>query len=304
MTCAGCCSAGVCQPGSSVSACGTGGAACQTCRSGDTCGEGVCEAPDSGAGDGGLPAGTTTILFEPLGALPIVPDINDVYLDSVTGRLNLPLLPDASPAERAFTQNYLNSLNGFLVSSVPSARASARLDPGTVRAPNIRVIQLAGATSQSQPTIGYNPDTLRISIFPPQPEGWPKGARYVVVLVGGAAGLRDAQGWLLAASPSWQRVRSTTPLVDASGRSTVSGLTDAAARALEALRLRYAPVFDLVMGQGIAREDVAALWTFTVMDEEEAAFDLPRSIIPLPNDLYMSAGGTVQMPVAPSTSSP
>lgn len=253
--------------------------------------------PDVGAEDAGTDAGivtgTTTILFEPLGERPVLPAINDVYLDSATGRLNLPLSPDVSPVERAYTRDYLNTLDGFLVSSVPFATASARLDPGSVRESTVRVIQLAGPTSQSQHTIGYEPDRRRISIFPPQPEGWPKGARYAVVLVGGADGLKDEQGQSLAAGLSWQWVRSTTPLVDASGQSTVAGLPDAGARALEALRLRYAPVLDLVAGQGIAREDIAALWTFTVMNQEEAAFDPSRSILPSPNDLYMGSNGYV-----------
>ena len=40
-TCAGCCMGGVCQPGMLDTACGTGGAACQSCGS-DSCNKGVC----------------------------------------------------------------------------------------------------------------------------------------------------------------------------------------------------------------------------------------------------------------------
>jgi hypothetical protein len=244
------------------------------------------------------PVTGATLLYEPLGAQPVLPDINDVYLDPGTGRLNLPLRAEASAAELALTRDYLNTLNGFLTSSIPSARVSGPLDPSSVRESSVRVIQLEGTQSQSQPTISYSPQALRISIFPPQPDGWPKGARYAVVMVGGTSGLKDAQGRLVGPSASWERVRSTTALVDGSGRSTVSGLADADAQALEALRRRYASVLDQVAGQGIARENVALLWTFTVMSGSEVVFDLTRPIVPYPNDLYISpTTHLVQMPV-------
>ena len=41
--CSGCCQNGTCQPGTSVNACGTGGAACTTCSSGGSCTLGACQ---------------------------------------------------------------------------------------------------------------------------------------------------------------------------------------------------------------------------------------------------------------------
>ena len=47
--CAGCCAAGVCQPGTAAAACGTGGGGCASCANGQSCQTGQCLAP--GAGD-------------------------------------------------------------------------------------------------------------------------------------------------------------------------------------------------------------------------------------------------------------
>ena len=41
--CSGCCQNGVCQPGTAVNACGTGGGACTSCGSGDSCVLGACQ---------------------------------------------------------------------------------------------------------------------------------------------------------------------------------------------------------------------------------------------------------------------
>src|SRR5579885_587836 len=42
-TCAGCCASdGSCQPGTSASACGVGGASCAPCPGGESCAAGVC----------------------------------------------------------------------------------------------------------------------------------------------------------------------------------------------------------------------------------------------------------------------
>jgi len=46
--CTGCCdSTGTCQPGSAPGACGTAGATCTNCPTGDTCASGVCKPPTS-----------------------------------------------------------------------------------------------------------------------------------------------------------------------------------------------------------------------------------------------------------------
>jgi len=57
----GCCDAkGACQPGTSTTACGKGGATCGTCTTGQNCSLQVCTTPSTGGGTGGGSAGGGT----------------------------------------------------------------------------------------------------------------------------------------------------------------------------------------------------------------------------------------------------
>lgn len=71
----------------------------------------------------------------------------------------------------------------------------------------------------------------------------------------------DAQG--VIASPMFAFVRSSAPLVDGSGKSLVSSLSDAQAAQLEPVRLAFKPAIDeLVLTMGIERKDLAQAWVF------------------------------------------
>ncbi|NMO14333.1 hypothetical protein HPC49_38475 [Pyxidicoccus fallax] len=307
MSCDGCCNAGTCEPGTTALACGQGGAACRACGTGETCQEGTCEdapaRPDAGDADAGTPdagdtdAGTpdagpqqTVVLFAPRGDRPVIPEPNDLQLDPSTGLVRLPVSPDDSPAQQEFTRDYLNTLDGFLTSVAATARTSAPLDPSTVNANTVRVFRASVPPVPGDVGVGYNSDTQRIVVH--APTGWPAGGRYGIAVLGGEQGVRDTQFRQVAGSPVWQWVRSTTPLVDDSGRSTVPGLADVDASALERLRLAYAPWLNDLVSQGIRREDVVALWTFTVTGRPQASFDPWSNTAPYPSNLLLSADGT------------
>ncbi len=302
MTCDGCCNAGTCEPGTTALACGLGGAACSACGAGESCQEGTCEAPsqpsDAGTDDAGTPdSGTpdagpqqTVILFDPRSMSPVVPEPNDLRMDPATGLVRYPISPGDSPAQQEFTRDYLNTLDGFPGSVTASAQTSAPLDPFSVNSQSVRLIQVAGPAMSTAPIVGYNEDTLKILVI--APTGWPRGARFMVAVLGGDSGVKDVGGRHVAGSPVWQWVRSTTPLVDDSDRSTVPGLPDADAPNMERLRLRYAPHLDQLASQGVRREDVVALWTFTVSSRPQVTFDPWDRSAPFPNNLFLSADGT------------
>ena len=54
------------------------------------------------------------------------------------------------------------------------------------------------------------------------------------------------------------------------------------ARKLEDLRVELAPQFDYLAAQGIPRDEVAALWRFTITQRVELAMDKASQRMPLP----------------------
>lgn len=319
VTCAGCCADGVCMAGNSFRACGLDGVACATCEGEEECLRGVCTPPqaqpdagadggtDGGVDDAGTPdAGPqdTYILFEPRGARPVVPQINDLYLDPGTGLVTLPVNLEDSPAQQEYTRDYLNTLDGFPTSSAPSVEVSAALDPLTVNDTTVRVLQVQGPMGATH-VVGYNADTHRISIIPTSQRGWNRGSRYVVAVLGGLHGVKDLEGKPVIGSQAWRWVRSATPLVDGAGHSTVSGLSDVDAQRLEVLRPHYAPHLATLASQGISRESVAVLWSFTTVGRPEVSFDLTIPVAPYPSNLFLAPGGTgLNLPVPPAQTSP
>ncbi len=245
--------------------------------------------------------------FDPTASPAIVPSPNDLALDSATGLVNAPVNPAAPQAEQEFTRDYLNTLNGFPPTAIANTLVED-LDPTTVNANTVKFIDVYAGTilaKPATPTIAYNEDTNRINIIPPQPQGWPKGGRYAVAIIGGQNGVKATAGKPGIASATWAFASSTVPLVTCQDltapdcRSTTDlipstksdpaeRLADQTASALrlEQLRRGYAPLLDLVSSQfSVPREDIVLLWTFTIMDQPEATFDPSTSIIPFPNDL-------------------
>ncbi|WP_241759685.1 hypothetical protein [Pyxidicoccus parkwayensis] len=259
--------------------------------------------PDSGVPDAGPQ--DTFILFDPRGAEPVLPEPNDLRIDPDTGRVRLPVRSEDPPAQQEFTRDYINNLDGFVTSSVVGARVSAQLDPSTVNASTVRVMRDDGAAADVEYFVGFDGDSKRLLAFAFNSlRSWGRGTRYVVAVLGGSSGVKDTAGRPVVGSQVWQWVRSTTALVDGSGRSTVTGLSDADASSLEKLRLRYAPYLDRLASQGTRREDVAALWTFTTASFPAVTYAPERSIIPFPSEYFLTKDGSrVNIPT-PSGSGP
>ena len=77
--------------------------------------------------------------------------------------------------------------------------------------------------------------------------------------------VKDSAGKPVIANPVFALVRSSQPLVDAAGKSTVTLITDEQAKQLEPLRAGYAPAFDGLAKAGIKREDLALAFPFTTL---------------------------------------
>ncbi|WP_257451293.1 hypothetical protein [Archangium lipolyticum] len=263
--------------------------------------------------------------FDPAAEPPIVPTPNDVAINPETGLVEAPVDPNASAAQQEFTRDYLNTLDGFPTTAVASTPIRD-LDPATVKATSVLFIDLNPEAGLPivEPALSYDADRGLLTVSPPR-TGWPKGGHYAVALIGGADGLKGTEGRPLVGSPTWTLLRVNKPLVECQEdvprtpdtcRSVTNIIpsteTDPAARlkdqarkalGLEALRLRYAPVLEQLENRGIPRQDVALVWTFTVMSLPEVTFDPEHGVIPFPNDLLRSQDGThLDMPVPPGAS--
>ncbi|MCP3169019.1 hypothetical protein [Myxococcus qinghaiensis] len=271
--------------------------------------------------------------FDPSASPAVVPSPNDLAIAKLPDGSNIvaaPINPNSPAAEQEFTRDYLNTLNGFPTSAIATTLVKG-LNAETVNANTVKFIDLYEGTPLAKPvtpTIGYREGTNQITVIPPQPQGWPKGGRYAVVIVGGENGVKTTAGKPVIGSATWSFASSRQPLVTCPGQDLASPdcrlntellpsvksdpaerLADQlnSARRLEQLRLGYKDVLDLASAKfSINRDDIVLAWTFTIMGQPEATFDPATSTIPFPNDLLrVAATGTtparLNLPVPPGT---
>jgi hypothetical protein len=259
------------------------------------------------------------IAFDP--SVALVPTPNDLAIDPATGKIVVPD-PGVSPAFSEFISDYLNTLDGFPVSSTATVGiVNGDLDPATVT--DQTVVVLPAKPLSGPPDITYDPAGKQIVLTPPS-GSWGKENEIIVAVVTGvttpAAGGTASP---LVASPIWALVRSPDPLVDCTldctnpkmpgiphgtdggpacnVNVTAAPLTLGQAASLECLREVYAPALDaLEANAGVSRSDVQILWTFRTSSLPEATFDPLNQVIPFPNDLLrtMPPNPHLQLPLA------
>ena len=262
---------------------------------------------------------STTVRFDPGATVPLVPAPNDLAIDPATGLLSIPVDPNGSSAQQAFTAQYLNTLKGFPFESTATVSFSGPVDPVSINPSTVLITDLGpvAGPAQSPTSVAVIPNLDStgsvVSVAPPGGQ-WARGHRYVALVLGGPTGVKDLKGMSVTGNPIWYLVSSASPLVtcqtlsDPNCRPTSSVIpssaTDPALRladqttqsiALERLRRGYAPLFNLAQAQGHARSDIAALWTFTIVDRPELTFDPAHGVIPFPNDILRIAASPGQV---------
>lgn len=227
------------------------------------------------------------LVFEPAaGQLPMP---NEVLIDPVTGLVNQRAAVGSSAATVEFTNEYLNTLDGFPVDAVATANLGGAINPATVTSSTVRV-QLLSGPALAAPTVGFELASNRITVTPSQGR-WLKGQRVAVVVLGGSSGVQSTTGKPLRASLAFSYARLASSLVDSAcstvGPScrSVTALSDAQAIALEPIRRALLPVFDSLDSTGIQRQDIAGLWVFRVVNQSELTFDPLAGITPFPSNL-------------------
>ncbi|HEY3445661.1 MAG TPA: hypothetical protein VGK67_04810 [Myxococcales bacterium] len=214
-----------------------------------------------------------TANFDVSATPPVVPTPNDLAMNRTTGLLSVPLDASASDADKEFAA-YLNTLDGFPVSTSATASFNGELDPATVNGDNVIVNDItnpAAPVRVSDVAPAFSAGRL---VIPPPAGGWKPGHGYAIVLLGtagdGTHGLKGAKGETVVGSSLWALIRSRTSLVtcplDATGNQDLTSpackvktsviptdakeaserLADQTAKALqlEQLRLGLKPMFD------------------------------------------------------------
>lgn len=245
-------------------------------------------------------------IYEPAAATPVLPLPNDLALDAASGLLTVPDGEGDSAAQKDFNA-YLRTLDGFPTSATPSLTFSGPLDPKTLTAANIRVLDLtdpAAVTELSGLRLDWSESALTLSI---RDLKLSRARTYAVAVLGSAAGgLTGPGGEEVVGSATFALLRARRPLVTCSDLASVecrpaTALIDDADSALklERARRRLQPGLAWLEGKGVAREALAAFWSFSTVRLPLATFDPAEDIVPFPNTLAM-ADGKVNLPAQPN----
>lgn len=255
--------------------------------------------------------------FDPSAAIPVVPSPNDLATNPTTGLLSVPVPTDASAADKWF-YGWLNTLNGFPAAAGASVTFTHPLDPATVTAATVRVLDLSANNATVDVTRVYTDSTNvaapgQVAIAPPV-GGWTPGHRYAVAIIGGVNGVRGKTGLACVGSATWSFIRNEGELIDCPNDDLASSacrltteivpsaITEdpgrrvadqlATAKRLETLRRKYKPAIDFLVTSGIPRSELALLWTFRVDDSASFVFDPSASPprVPSPNNLAIKQG--------------
>jgi pimeloyl-ACP methyl ester carboxylesterase len=232
----------------------------------------------------------------------VIPMPTDVLRDDVLGLLDVPIDDDATPAEREFFE-FLNGLDGWSSAMQATVEFTGPIDPATVNGQTVQVWQFTPlALRVVDVTVTVDESATKITIDPPR-EGWQPGGTYVALVRGGAQGVAGAQAEKVECDAAFYFLRLEQPLDVPEHERAFPGDTRAErqdnATKLEDIRRELAPYFDHFAQNGVPREEVAALWKFTITRRVELAMDKSSQRMPLPFDLLLDpATGRVDLPPA------
>ncbi|HLU65656.1 MAG TPA: hypothetical protein VKZ63_05245, partial [Kofleriaceae bacterium] len=246
------------------------------------------------------PPGVIHARFDP--DARVIPMPSDVLRDEAQGRLAIPT--DGVTGAELHLYQQLNRMDGWSSASAATVVLDGAIDPSSLTGDALQVWRW-GPTPAPVPDarVRVSPDRLTVTIDPPR-TGWDRGATYAVLLRGGERGARGEAGERLECDAAFYFLRLDQELDTPEHERAFPGATAEERRAtaarLEAIRRELAPFFDFFAARGIPRDEVAALWSFTITRRVELAMDEASQRMPIPIDLLLDpASGRVDLPPAP-----
>ena len=159
----------------------------------------------------------------------------------------------------------------------PFTATDGSFDAGAAAAWATHVFVIDTTPGPTQPALPYYAggnfkavyqDSNNDLVLVPSSTQFAANTTYAVVVT---TGVTDLNGNPVYPSIPMTMVRQTSALVDGSGHSTSSLLTDSEAQQLETLRQGLAPLFTVLSGSGIQRSDVALMFTFKTETTDSTA---------------------------------
>lgn len=233
-----------------------------------------------------------------------IPMPNDILMGA-DGTLDVPTPEGAAPAFVALNE-WMNELDGFgraapAVISLTRPAVQETLVLKTVAEPAgtvavFDITDLSNTFLVEDAIVTAMPDG-KVSIIPPGM--WERGHRYLAAMTRGVVTTDgEAEYPLLPAATSALAFLDGKLFADDTSQVPMF-LTDSDASQLEALRSEGVLARALLTTVGIEKDDLAALFAFTIMSPGESLYDPTTGAIPLPNDLLMGPDGTLDFPIAP-----
>jgi Bacterial virulence factor lipase N-terminal len=225
----------------------------------------------------------------------IVPFPNNQFLRSAddispTGKLTFPVPDGASGALFAG----LNTLDGFSTTAPivsENANDKAALDEETIDPASVEVSALFAKLDGAGPlkpnvkaclnctssTGGAMPQPEQLQWVPQRPlEPLTRYAAFVTT------DMKDAKGRPVSPSSTFALVRLKNPLLDDTGKSTLSVLSDALAAKLEPVRLRFKDCLDKIEATGVPRKKIALGFCVTTQSTTSVVQKLAGAVAATP----------------------
>ncbi len=221
----------------------------------------------------------------------VIPMPTDILRDAGRHRLDVPTDgDDLTAAEREFYQ-FLDTMDGWSTTMAATVELTAPISPATLTPDTLQVWHWREtATRVEDVTITLDPTETEITIDPPR-TGWERGGNYFVVLRGGAAGVEGKRGEPVECDAAFYFLRLDERLDTPEHERAFPGNSRAERRTnavkLELIRRQLVPYFDFLEDRGLPRDQVAALWSFTITERTELAMDKASQRMPLPIDLLI-----------------
>ncbi len=233
----------------------------------------------------------------------VIPMPTDILRDADAAHLDVPTDDaDLTDAEREF-YTFLDTLDGWSSAMAATVEFTAPVSPQTINADTVQVWQWRETPRLVNGVrISLSDDETKLTIDAPR-EGWERGGKYFVVVRGGSAGVEGKRGEKVEADAAFYFLRLKDRLDVPEHERAFPGDTRAErqdnAQKLEEIREDLSPFFEFFEARGISRDEVAALWSFTVTERVELAMDKASQRMPLPIDLLIDPDtGKVDLPVA------
>lgn len=243
----------------------------------------------------------TQAVFDPENG--IIPLPNDLLKDPKTGLVNIPTEKIvANETMEDFIKNYINTLDGFIPSSVLEATFSDdNVDEKTLTEESIKIYEITSLLNEEMDldkitiseikgfkyvfSVDEKEGKKRGKVLIISENPYENGKSYGVFLT---TKILDKNKNPIQSSLLFNFLKSRTPLIDENGNINVT-LEKKDAEEVEKIRKVYSPVFDYFENKKkiIKRDDVVLFWIFTIHSDAVAEFSPSHCIVPSPSDMAL-----------------